>query len=177
MTKMLVKSEDGRGPETETAVSVGRLRLTALGFLTMISGLSIINYIMTRPDIFPKVVAHAAQFSPLWLAGLIGWAVASSGGNRGGSASTPVLIAVLLSVPVALLDPWAIVSLRMGDGPHMAVRLLLLSAPLGMAALFAYPAPDRERAAVVRRFFDLLAMVAVTAVIYYSIYALVLPKY
>ena len=142
-----------------------------LGALTAVSGLSIIWYVMGNAEIFAPQVVRVAQFSPLWLAGIIGWVIASTplGSEKG--IRSAILLAVFLAVPVALVDPWALVALRMGGEVSIVIKGLLLSMPVVLAAVFAYPA---RGALVTRRAYDVLIMLSATAGSYYLIYEVLL---
>lgn len=148
---------------------------TLLGALTAASGLSIIMYFMANSDIFASPVVRAVQFSPLWLSGIIGWVIASTPLGLKEGARQSVLTAALLAVPVALLDPWALVALRMGAGVPVTLKVFILMMPVLLAAVFAYPPRGSRGAVIARRISQLLIMLVATGATYYVIYEVLLP--
>ena len=145
-----------------------------MGALTTASGLSIIWYVMGNAESFAPQLVRVMQFSPLWLAGIIGWVTASTALGSEKGIRGAILPAALLAVPVALVDPWALVALRMGGEVSIVLKGLLLSMPVVLAAVFAYPVRGARGALITRRTYDVLIMLSVTAGSYYLIYAVLL---
>ncbi len=81
---------------------------------------------------------------------------------------------LLLAVPVALVDPWALVALRMGGEVSVVLKAFLLSMPVLLAAVFAYPARGARNTLIVRRASDVLIMFSATVGSYYLIYEVLL---
>jgi len=164
-------NDDDKTPSSGASSGAGAV---LLGVLTTASGLSIIWYVMGNADKFSPQFVRVAQFSPLWLAGIIGWIMATTLPGSEKSVRRAVLPAAILAVPVALVDPWALVALRMGGGVSIVLKAVLLSMPVILAVVFAYPARGLHSALIRRRVSDILVMLSATAGSYYLIYEVLL---
>ncbi len=116
-----------------------------------------------------------AVFSPIFLGGAVGWAVAYGAGPGNANARLRMLVAAGVTVPIILLDPWPIVALGMGESVVFPIKLVFLSIPILMAVVCAYSgwSDSRSRPAALAK--NLLLMVLVLLVVYIIIYRFILP--
>lgn len=161
-------------------------RIAAAGLSVAAAGLVAIRLLMDNAgEVYSFMLsmgmnAHVSMglmmfstFSPLWLGGLIGWVVAA-----GGASARPkqrAAAAAALTVPIALMDPWAIVALGFGD-VFFPLKLIFLSAPVFIAAVFAYPGRPESRFRLAAAGKNILLLISVTVAIYVIIYWLILPS-
>lgn len=156
------------------------------GLPTMLFGLALVRILMENSGKIQMYFASAgfdssigmgfimfATFSPLLLAGLVGWSAAAGGGRA--KPIERAFMAMVLTLPIALLDPWAIVSLGVGAQVSLALKLAFLASPLLIAAVFAYSGWSHEGFRPIQPFRNIVVLMLVTGSIYFIIYWVILP--
>jgi len=167
----------------------------------LVAGMVLIKMTLARVGQLDMRIIMSATFAPLWLGAAIGLAVAY--GRLKSESPAPrwlaTLLAGLLAIPVAFLEPWVILALGLGSkaavfvlrlnaGVVLLLELMLLSLPIACAMLLSFLASpvsmseprgrimknlDFRRAAAV--LVGLAVVAALNFFSYYIIYSLLLP--